>query len=326
MEPMKLGIIGAGNIAGVVSRTLSAMEEVQCYAVAARSLEKAEAFAAEYGFQKAYGSYEALVSDPEVELVYVATPHAFHYEHMMLAMEHGKAVICEKSFTINAALAKKIAAYSKEKGLYAAEAIWTRYMPSRQMLLDVMESGIVGKITNLTANLSYHNAFKPRIKEPALAGGALLDLGVYGLNFALMAFGNDLDRMESSVHLMPTGVDGMESISLFWKDGRMAVLNHSTYCRSDRQGILHGENGYIVVSNINNPQRIEVYDTQDRLLERHEIPQQISGYEYEFREAVRCIREGRTESESMPLAESVFVLEITDSLRRQWGVVFPQEQ
>jgi len=322
---MKIGVLGAGNIAGVVSRTLSAMEEVQCYAVAARSLERAQTFAAEHGFQKAYGSYEELVSDPDVELVYVATPHVFHYEHMLLAMEHGKAVICEKSFCINAKLAEKIRDVSREKGVYAAEAIWTRYMPSRQMLLDVMNSGIVGKITNLTANLSYYNAFKPRIQDPALAGGALLDLGVYGLNFALMAFGNDLERIESSVQLMPTGVDGMESISLFWKDGRMAVLNHSTYCRSDRQGILHGENGYIVVSNINNPQRIEVYDTQDNLLERHEVPQQISGYEYEFREAVRCIRAGKTESESMPLEESIFVLGIMDALRRQWGVVFPQE-
>lgn len=323
---MKIGVLGAGNIAGVVSRTLSAMEEVQCWAVASRSLEKSQAFAAEHGFEKAYGSYEELVRDPKVELVYVATPHAFHYEHMMLAMEHGKPVICEKSFAINAKLAAKIRDYSRETGIFAAEAIWTRYMPSRQMLLDVMASGIVGKITNLTANLSYHNAFKPRIKDPALAGGALLDLGVYGLNFALMAFGNDLERMESSVQLMPTGVDGMESISLFWKDGRMAVLNHSTYCRSDRQGVLHGENGYIVVSNINNPQRIEVYDAQDRLLARYDVPQQISGYEYEFREAVRCIREGKTESESMPLDETVFVLEIMDSLRRQWGVVFPQER
>ena len=106
----------------------------------------------------------------------------------------------------------------------------------------------------------------------------------------------------------------------------MAVLNHSTYCRSDRQGVLHGENGYIVVSNINNPQRIEVYDTQDRLLARYDVPQQISGYEYEFQEAVRCIGAGKTESDSMPMERTVQVMEIMDSLRKQWGVVYPQEQ
>lgn len=323
---MKIGILGTGRIAHTVAPAWVALPEIECYACASRTPGKAEEFAREFGFEKAYTSYEEMLQDPQVELVYVATPHSHHYEHMMLCMEHGKPVICEKAFTINAAQAEKIKAYSEEKGIYAAEAIWTRYMPSRDMIQKIVDSGIIGQVNTLTANLSYKIDGKQRIVDPALAGGALLDIGVYGLNFALMHFGDDIDRIESSVQLTPEGVDSMETITIFYKNGRMAVLTHSIYARSDRKGIFHGDKGYIVVENINNPQSVSVYDDKDNLLQFHEVLPQINGYEYEFSEAVRCIREGRTESNSMPLAESVKVMKIMDALRAKWGVVYPQER
>jgi predicted dehydrogenase len=207
-----------------------------------------------------------------------------------------------------------------------AEAIWTRYMPSRKIIDDVIQSGIIGSVNTLTANLSYNIAHKERIIFPELAGGALLDIGIYGLNFALMHFGDDIARMESTVQKTVTGVDAMENITLFYRGGRMAVLTHSIYCRSDRKGIIHGDKGYMVVENINNPQSISVYDSNDNLLAYHQVPQQISGYEYEFQEAVRCIREGKLESSSMPMDRTIQVMEIMDSLRKEWGVVYPQEQ
>lgn len=323
---MKIGILGAGNISRKVAPALVALPEIECYAVASRDLEKAKTFAAEFGFEKVYGSYEALLSDPAVELVYVATPHSHHYEHMMLCLEHGKNVICEKAFTMNAQQAKRICAAAKERGLYAAEAIWTRYMPSRKMIQDILDSGIIGKPNTLTANLSYVISGVRRIYDPALAGGALLDIGVYGLNFALMHFGSDIVRVESSVTKMDTGVDGMEVITLHYRDGRMAVLTHSVYCRSDRMGIIHGDKGYLVVENINNPQSIQVFDTEDRLLARYTVPEQVNGYEYEFAEAARCIAEGKLEADSMPHADTIEVMELMDSLRKSWGVVYPQEQ
>ena len=323
---MKIGILGAGKISHSTVPAMIALNEIECYAVASRSLERAEAFARQYGFQRAYGSYEEMLNDPEVELVYVATPHSHHFDHMMMCMEHGKAVLCEKAFTMNAAQARKIMDYAKEHGVFASEAIWPRYMPSRKMINDVIESGVIGKVNTLTANLSYVIHEVPRIIEPDLAGGALLDIGVYGINFALMHFGTDIERVESSVQMTPSGVDGMETITIFYRDGRMAVLTHSIYARSDRKGIIHGDKGYIVVENINNPQSVSVFDTNDRLLEYYEVPKQISGYEYEFQEAVRCIREGKTEADSMPLERSVHVMEIMDSLRKQWGVIYPQER
>ena len=323
---MKIGILGAGNISRKVAPALVALPEIECYAVASRDLEKARAFADEFGFEKVYGSYEALLSDPAVELVYVATPHSHHYEHMMLCLEHGKNVICEKAFTMNAQQAKTICAAAKERGLYAAEAIWTRYMPSRKMIQELLDSGIIGKPNTLTANLSYVISGVRRIYDPALAGGALLDIGVYGLNFALMHFGSDIVRVESSVTKMDTGVDGMEVITLHYRDGRMAVLTHSVYCRSDRMGIIHGDKGYLVVENINNPQSIQVFDTEDRLLARYTVPEQVNGYEYEFAEAARCIAEGKLEADSMPHVHTIEVMEMMDNLRKAWGVVYPQEQ
>ena len=323
---MKLAILGPGRIADKVAQTLVQLPEIECYAVASRTPGKAEAFARKFGFSKAYTNYIEMLSDPEVELVYITTPHSHHYEQMKLCLEHGKHVICEKAFTINAEQARKIRTLAAEKGLYVAEAIWTRYMPSRKIINDVIQSGIIGTVNTLTANLSYNVAYKERIIFPELAGGALLDIGIYGLNFALMHFGDDIVRIESTVQKTVTGVDAMETITIFFRGGRMAVLTHSIYCRSDRKGIIHGEKGYIVVENINNPQSVSVYDDNDNLLEHYEVPQQISGYEYEFQEAVRCIREGKLEPDSMPLETSIQVMEIMDSLRKQWGVVYPQEK
>lgn len=323
---MKLGILGPGSIADTVTQTLVQMPEVECWAVASRNLEKAQKFAEKYGFSRAYGSYEEMLSDPELELVYITTPHSHHFEQILLCLEHGKHVICEKAFTMNAAQAKTVREKAEEKGLLVAEAIWTRYMPSRQMINDILASGIIGKPNTLTANLSYVIDHKARIMRPELAGGALLDIGIYGLNFAWMHFGNEIERIESSVQMTETGVDAMETITIFYRDGRMAVLTHSIYARSDRKGIIHGDKGYLVVENINNPQSVSVYDANDKLIQYHEVPPQISGYEYEFREAVRCIREGKQESDSMPMDRTIQVMEIMDSLRKQWGVIYPQER
>lgn len=323
---MKLAILGPGRIADTVTPALVALPEIECYAVASRDLGRAKAFAEKFGFEKAYGSYEEMLCDPEVQLVYITTPHSHHFEQLMLCLEHGKNVICEKAFTVNADQARQVYAKAKEKGLYAAEAIWTRYMPSRKMIQDILDSGIIGKLNVVTGNLSYKIDWKERLVDPKLAGGALLDVGIYGLNFALMHFGNDIERVESSVQMTPSGVDGMESITLFFRDGRMAVLNHSMYARSDRKGIFHGDKGYVVVENINNPNAINVYNDNDELLASYDVPEQINGYEYEFMEAVRCIEAGKTESESMPAEESIRVMALMDTLRRQWGLVYPMEK
>ena len=322
---MNIGFIGAGRIANTLASTMARMEDVNLYAVAARDLGRAQAFAAQYGFDKAYGSYEEMLRDPNVELVYIATPHSHHAEHMKLCIEHGKNVLCEKAFTLNAAQARQIAALAREKGVYVAEAIWTRYMPSRAMIDEVLASGIIGNVTALTATLCYPVAYKERCIRPELAGGALLDVGVYCLNFALMHFGDDIERMDSSVRMTDTGVDGQESITLHYRDGRIAVLTAGILSRSDRKGIFYGDKGYIIVENINNPQSISVYDLTDTLVKKLEVPAQITGYEYQIREAMARIRAGEIESASMPLDTTIAVMERMDALRKDWGLIYPME-
>lgn len=323
---MKIGIIGAGSIAGILAETMRRMPEVECYAVAARDLERARSFCAKHGFQKAYGSYEELVNDAQVELVYIATPHSHHYEHMKLCITHEKPVLCEKSFTMNSRQAKEIVELAKEKQVYVAEAIWTRYMPSRQIIDEALASGLIGKVSMLTANLCYDIDQVERIMRPELAGGALLDVGVYPLNFALMHFGDEIEKTESSVIKTKTGVDGQETITIFYKDGRMASLTAGIYGRSDRKGIFFGEKGYFIVENINNPQAVRVYDSEDRLMKEYEVPEQISGYEYEIRECIERIGQGELESSSMPLEKSVQVMELMDGIRKEWGLKYPGEE
>lgn len=322
---MKLGILGAGRIAETMAGTINELTEVTAYAVASRDLERAQSFAEKFNFGKAYGSYEELVNDPEIDFIYIATPHSHHFEHAKLCIEHGKHVLCEKAFCINEKQAAELFSLAKEKNVLITEAIWTRYMPSRHIINDLLSKGTIGEVRSLTANLCYPITYKERIMRPELAGGALLDLGVYTLNFALMHFGNDYQTISSAALMTETGVDGQECITLTYPDGKMAVLTSSIYGASDRQGIFYGSKGYLVVDNINNPLNIAIYDDKHQLLQEIKLPEQITGYEYEVLELVDCIKNGKLECPSMPHRETLRVMHIMDHLRNDWGLCYPQE-
>ena len=323
---MKFGIMATGPMAQVFVDTLSKIDKAELYAVASRSIDKAITFKEKNNFEKAYGSYPELVKDENVEIVYIATPQSTHYELMKLCIENHKPVLCEKAFTINAKQAKEIKDLAKKNNVFVAEALWPRYMPSRKIINDVINSGIIGTAKILTGNLSYVIYMNKRIVDINLGGGALLDVGVYGLNFALMHFGSDIEKIDSSCELTDTGVDGQESITLHYKDGRMAVLTHGIYSRSDRKGIIYGDKGYIVVENINNPTSVDVYDCNDVLLEHHDIPKQISGYEYEIEECIDCISNNKIETNSIPLQDSIELMEVMDKVRNIWGLKYPEEK
>lgn len=322
---MKLGFLGAGNISGMVAPAVQSVKSICRVAVVARNLSDAQQFAERWGFEKAYEGYEALLADPEVEVVYIGTPHAFHYEQIMRCLEHGKGVICEKAFCLNAEQTARVIAYSREKGLFLAEAMWTRFMPSRRAIETLLKSGAIGTPRMLTANLCYPIDDKPRLTRPELGGGALLDVGIYPLNFALMCFGEQIAGVSSEVHLHETGVDGMESITLRYTDGKMAVLTAGMYSRSDRQGIIHGDKGYMAVQNINNPEAVRVYDSEDRLQQELLFEQSVNGYEYEFEEMAAAFDSGLTQTQAMPLVQTLNVMKLCDALRAQWGIRYPAE-
>ena len=326
---LRIGIIGCGNIASTLANTMLQMaDRIRIEAVASRDKAKSEEFASRFNVSKAYGSYTELYEDKDVDLVYVATPHAFHASQMIEALEHGKNILAEKAFCINAAEAEKVFALAKEKKLYVAEAIWTRYMPSRKMINDIISSGRIGRVTTITANLGYKIIHKPRISDPALGGGALMDIGVYPLNFALMAAEGDTIKSISGLAVKSEkGVDLRNTINIVFESGVSASIFSDAECVSDRKGMIYGTEGSIEVTNVNNPERIRVYsaDRNPQLLETIEIKHEINGYEYELDAAAEAIRNGKTEPEAMPWRETLRVLRLTDAMRSVWGIKLGNE-
>ncbi|MDR0954250.1 MAG: Gfo/Idh/MocA family oxidoreductase, partial [Rikenellaceae bacterium] len=294
--------------------------------VGSRSQEKAQAFADQWGFARAYGSYTELFKDPAVELVYIATPHSQHYENAKEALLNDKPVLCEKAFTATAWQAEELFELSRERGVFITEAIWTRYVPLSRTINEVIESGIIGQPKILSANLGYPLSHVERNQRADLAGGTLLDLGVYPINFASMVFGPDVESVVTTCTKSATGMDEQESITLTYPGGRMAVLHSSMIAKTDRQGIVSGDKGHLIVQNINNPEKITVLGMDYETLAVYEQPQQITGFEYQVRACMEAIENGWIESPYMPHAESLRIMRLMDSLRKAWGVVYPWDR
>ena len=326
---MRVGIIGAGGIAHKMAQTLSRMTEAEAYAIASRTAGKSEAFARQYGMARAYGSYEALLEDDAIDLVYIALPHSHHCEWTLAALDAGKHVLCEKAFAANAAQARRMLTRAKEKKRLLAEAIWTRYMPSRSLIDEVIASGRLGQIVALSANLGYRIDGHERIIRPELAGGALLDLTVYPLNFAATVMGNDVKRIAASCVMAETGVDGMDNVLLEYAGGQAANLFTTIYALTDRRGMVYGTDGFLEVENINNPCALRIWSPDrdaPRLLETIDIPKQISGYEYEVLACRRAIESGAPECPEMPHAETLRIMEQMDTIRAAFGIRYPFEE
>ncbi|MEF9916915.1 MAG: Gfo/Idh/MocA family oxidoreductase [Lachnospiraceae bacterium] len=335
---MKIGILGAGLIANKMGYTLSKMEDVTCCAVGARDKKRAEEFAKKHGFQKAYGSYEELVQDDEVELIYIATPHSYHFEHAKLCLNHGKPVLCEKAFMANAEQAEEIFRLSEEKHVFITEAIWTRYMPSRKIIDDIIAKGEIGEVTSVTANLGYDIQDVPRLTDPMLAGGALLDVGIYPLTFASMILGNDIEEIQSCCVKGETGVDVQNSIILKYKNGTLATLHSGMLAATEQYGIVYGTKGYLIAENINNVNKVKIYTPEPkvekngdvpeqikRIVKEIDMPEQITGFEDQVRASMEAIHNGAIECTQIPHAESLQMMKVMDELRHQWNIVYPFE-
>jgi predicted dehydrogenase len=315
---MNVGILGAGNIANTMAKTLNLMENATAYAVAARDLGRAKAFAEKYSIPHAYGSYEELYQDKNIDLIYVATTISHHAEQMKAALLHGKPVLCEKAFTVNAAQAKEVISLGREKKLLVAEAIWTRYMPMRKTMDEVLAKNMIGDVRALSANLAYPVYTIERLAEKNLGGGALLDIGVYPINFALMHFGDKIKKIETTVVPYTTGVDAMGNINLIYDDGKIAFLQFGMTYRSDRRGIVYGDKGYIEFLNINNCEGIRVYDVNDTLIASFETPLQLTGFEYQVDSCRKAIESGQVECPEMPHVEIITAMETMDAVRTIW--------
>lgn len=325
MKKIKFGILATGNIANSMAKAVQDLDEVECYAAASRSFEKARDFADKWGFAKAYGSYEELVQDPEVDLIYVASPHSHHYPQAKLCLEHGKHVLLEKAFTVNSAQAEELIALAKDKGLLLAEAFWPRYMPTRKILDDLIEQGTIGEVQAVTAEFGAPLSHIERMWNPELAGGALLDLGVYSINFALQIFTSPVKQIRSDAVMSELGVDQMNGITLKFEDGKIAVLHSNMMACMRNRGVVYGDKGYIELYELNNPRTIRVFNEKKELTASYPAPEQVNGYEYEVLACVKAIRDGQVECREMPHSETLRLMNILDEVRGQWNFVLPCE-
>ncbi len=323
---INVAILGAGNIATSMATALKGIkDEVNMYAVASRSLEKAQTFAEKWGFDKAYGSYEEMAEDDNIDLVYVATPHSEHYKNAKLCLEKGRNCLVEKAFTANMTQAEELLSFAKEKKLLLAEAMWTRYQPSKDIIKDIMDSGRLGNIHYLESDFSVPIKGVDRIVNPALAGGALLDLGIYSITVPAMYFGTDIKSVKVNVDKADTGVDATTIITFTYKNGNMAktkcsaVDDHSNYAK------IVGDKGYMIFGPINAPDKIEIFNMDGELVERINPEIRVNGYEYEVLECKKAILEGMLECESLPHKEIVRMMGWMDSVRNHVDMVYPFE-
>ena len=325
MENLRVGIIGAGWIAEKAAITLKNLEGASCYAIASRSLEKAQAFAEKWQVSCAYGSYSELIADENVDLVYVATPHSHHYDVTKEALENGKPCLVEKAFMANHRQAADIVRISRERKVFLAEAIWTRYQPAVQIVRQLISNGQIGTPRLITATLGYSMGNKPRIMRPDLCGGALLDLGVYAINFVRMFCDSPIEKMESQCVKSDTGMDLTNAISFTFANGMLANVQSSACCVGDNIGVIAGTEGNIIIDNINNPQRIRI-NKRDRVFVKDiNVPKQITGYEYQFIACKQALEEGLIEAPQMPLEETLYIMKMMDELRFKWGVHYPMD-
>ena len=323
MKEIRWGILSTGTIAKNFAATAAKMGDVHIHAVASRSMESADAFADAYGIARRYDSYEALAEDPRVDIVYIATPHSRHYADMKLMIEHGKHVLCEKSFTANAREAEEIFALAKEKGVFVMEAFWTKFIPVYQDVMRVIEAGEIGEITTVTAQYGYTTARMGRKFDPALAGGTLLDIGVYAIGFACMMLGYVWDQVLSSMIMNDQGTDAVDSIILR-RGGACAQLTAAIGCEIPTHGAVYGTKGRIDIPEFKNPTYVTVC-TAGKEPERIERPFEVNGFEYEIREAMACVCAGKTASSVMTPEQTIAVMEIMDAVRARNGLRFPFE-
>lgn len=323
--PLRVGIIGTGWIAEKAAITLNGLKECEAYAVGSRSIDTAETFATKWHIPRAYGSYSELIADPNVDLIYIGTPHSHHYDVTKEALRAGKPCLVEKAFMANARQTEDIIHLAQERKVFLAEAIWTRYQPVVQTVRDLIGSGRIGTPRLLTATLGYSMGDKPRIMRPDLCGGALLDLGVYALNFVRMFFPADIVSIDGTCVKSATGMDLTNAMTLVLKDGMLCNLQSSAACVGDNIGVIAGTEGNLIIDNINNPQTVTVNGPDRTYVETIRVPSQITGYEYQFLACRQALIDGILEPREMPHAETLYIMQLMDGLRRKWDVRYPMD-
>ncbi len=327
-HPVRWGILGTGHIAHKFATGLAAASNGTLAAVGSRKLKKAESFAAEFGAPRAHGSYEALASDPEVDVIYVSSPHNGHMEHTLLCVGHGKAVLCEKPFAINADQARAMVSAARQKGVFLMEAMWTRFLPAVCRVRSWIAEGRIGEVRMVNAAFGFRAGVNPggRLFNLANGGGGLLDVGIYPISLAAMAFGAPPERVTGFAQIGETGVDEQNGAVLGFPGGGIALIASAVRTNTQQEAHILGTDGRICIHGpfwvpttvtLSVPGREETVCT---------LPYTANGFTHEAEAVGACLLEGRTECDVVPLDESVALMESMDALRAQWGLKYPMEQ
>lgn len=325
-SPIRWGILGTGNIAVQFAGGLAVIPDADLVAVGSRAQDTSDAFGDEFGIPRRHSSYEALAADGDVDVIYVATPHSFHRDHSILCLEHGVAVLCEKPFTINAGQARDVVEVARKRGLFLMEAMWTRFIPAVVVAREWIAEGAIGEPRLVAADFGFRAGVNPkgRLFDPALGGGALLDVGIYTISMASMVLGPHPDRIESTVTMGETGVDEQSAFILGYEGGELAVLYTAVRTSTPVEARILGTEGRILVHAPFYKSAKVTLQAGDRM-EEVDLPLEGNGYNYQAVEVMSCLRNGRTESDIMPLDETVALMEVMDQIRSQWGLKYPME-
>jgi len=318
--------MGTGAIARKFASDLQVLPEARLVAVGSRSQAQADEFGRQFGVERRHRSYEDLVNDPEVEAIYVATPHSCHKDNTLLALSANKPVLVEKPFAINARDAELVIHAAREKRVLVMEAMWTRFVPLYVRLRELLREGVIGPVQFVRADFGFQSdaATHPRLFDPSLGGGALLDVGVYPISLASMVLGSPV-RVSGEARMGATGVDEHDAMVFAHAHGEMALLSCAITLNTSLDAMLIGERGSIWIHPPFWKAKAMTLTREDGRQELLEFPFEGLGYQFEALEFMHCLRSGKTESSVMSLDESLSIMKTLDALRKQWGLKYPMD-
>jgi predicted dehydrogenase len=324
MDPIRWGILGCGRIARKFASDLTLVHDARLVALGARRIEDAMAFAKEFPAPHVYGSYEDLVADPEVDVIYVATPHALHHEHTLLCLKHRKAVLCEKAFAINLWQAQEMVNMAREKGVFLMEALWSKFLPQYQKLRELINAGELGEIRNVLVDFGFipQPPVPPRLYDPSLGGGSLLDIGIYNVFLVLSVLGRP-DTIEASMTPSPENVDEQCAVLFKYNNGAMAQLFSSLTSNLGTEADIGGTKSRLRLTSRFYAPSADIELFSGRADTKQIIPvhkESGSGYQYEARHVGECLRKGLIESPVMTHADSLLIMETMDRIRSVAGI------
>jgi len=325
-ENTRWGIISTGSIANKFAQGLESAPDAELVAVGSRSQESADAFGDKYNIPHRHASYEALAADADVDAVYIGTPHNLHKENTLLCIEAGKAVLCEKPFAINAAEATEMVQAARDKGIFLMEAMWTRYIPAMVKVRELLAEGVIGDVRMIMADFGFRAGINEegRLFNPKFGGGGLLDVGVYPISLSSMILGRP-ERIVSMAEIGSTGVDEQAAMVLGHPGGELAVLATGIRTNTPQGAHILGTDGRIFIhSSWWKPETITL-SVSGKDDETIDMPFDGNGYNYEAVEVGKCLHEGKLESDTMPLKESLEIMATMDQIRAQWNLKYPME-